>query len=105
MANKQPTPLATMLGSGESMEIKGKTYTVHPILLNDIGEFVQSQTSIGPQLFNLIDKKNKENINRWLEKYCTDSEGNPVTIESAMADGWDVKDLREFIQKLCDMSG
>lgn len=105
MANKQPTPLSVMLGNGETLEVKGKTYTVNPIALKDIDEFVKSQTSVGPQFFNLIEKKSKDNINKWLEGYCVDEKGDPVTLKHITEDGWDVKDLREFMKKLCDMSG
>ena len=102
---KAPTPLSVMLGDGGSFEVKEKAYTVRPIELKRIEEFMKDELSIGAQLFNIIDKKSREKVNKWLTGYCFDEEGNPVSLEKAMADGWDVADLREFFKKLCDFSG
>lgn len=105
MSNKNITSLSTMLGSGDFIEIKGKQYKIKPIVLKDIEAFVSSNTGLGSQLFNLIDKKSKENVDKWLSKYCFDESDNPISLEIAMNDDWDVIDLKTFIKKLCDISG
>ncbi len=105
MATKESTSLSTMLGSGETMEVKGKTYTVVPITLKDVEEFMSGQLSIGPQIVNIVSEESRKHTNKWLKKYCIDDEGKAVTLKRATDAGWDVKDLREFMQKLCDMSG
>lgn len=105
MANKEITPLSTMLGSGEFIDIKDKKYKVKPIALKDIDEFMSSHISLSNQLFNLADKKSKQVIDNWLTKYCTDEEGNPVSLQVATDSDWDVVDLKTFVRKLCDISG
>ncbi len=105
MSNKENTPLSTMLGSGDFIEIKGKKYKIKPIALKDIEAFVGSNINLGPQLFNLVDKKAKENINNLLVKYCYDENDNPVSLDIASEHEWDVVDLKTFVKKLCDISG
>lgn len=102
---KTPTPLSVMLGNGEDFEVKGKKYTARPIALKDIDSFVKDNLSLGTQLFNVMDKKAKEKIDKWLTGYCFDEKDNAVTLKEAMDNDWDVVDLKEFIKKLCDLSG
>ncbi len=103
--DNSPTPLSVMIGRGGNLEAKGKTYTVKPIKLMDIEDFMKDNLSLGAQLFNVSDKKSREIINKWITGYCLDSEGNTVSLEKASNDGWDVVDLKEFMKKLCDISG
>lgn len=117
-ADKSPTPLSVMLGDGDFFTInKGKSYTVEPIALMHIEEFMKDDISIGAQLFNMTNKKAQEKVDKWLSGikdnegnivrpgYCFDEEGNPVSLEKAMEDGWNLVDLRNFFKKLCDLSG
>ena len=41
-ANENVTSLSTMLGSGVDVEIKGKKYTIKPIILKDIEDFFET---------------------------------------------------------------
>lgn len=102
---KTPVSLTTMLGSGETFEAKGKTYTVKPITLARIEEFMNDNLSLGSQLFNVASKEAKEKVNKWLSDYCTDEKGEPMTLQKAIEDGWDIVDLKNFFRKLCDLSG
>lgn len=102
---KTPTPLSVMLQSGGDFEVKGKIYKVRPLSLKDTEMFMKDNLSLGAQLFSVSEKKSRENINKWLSGYCFDDKDTPVTIEKAMEDNWDVVDLKEFIRKLCDLSG
>ncbi len=102
---KTPTPLSVMLGDGGSFDTKGKSYTIKPIALKHIEEFMKDNLSLGVQLFNVSDKKTREKVDKWLTGYCFDEEGNSVSLEKAMHDDWDVVDLKEFFKKLCDFSG
>ena len=115
--DNSPTPLSVMLGEGEIFDVNGKSYRVKPIELQDIEKFMGDSLSVGTQLFNISDKKSREKVDRWLggkrdkdgnnveDGYCFDEEGNPVTLEIAMANRWNVIDLKEFFKKLCDFSG
>jgi len=100
-----PVSLSTMLGAGETFEAKGKTYTVKPITLKHIEEFMADNLSIGSQLFNLTNTETKVKVSKWLGGYCTDEKGELMTLEKAMDDGWDIVDLKNFFRKLCDLSG
>jgi len=102
---KTSTPLSVMLQSGGDFEVKGKVYTVRPIALKDTQDFMKDNLSLGAQLFNVTESKTKEKVNRWLQGYCFDDESNPINLEKAMTDDWDVVDLKEFFRKLCDFSG
>lgn len=102
---KSPTPLSVMLGEGDSFVVKDKSYTIKPIALKDIEKFMSDNLSLGSQLFNVADNKTRKKVDKWLNGYCFDNESNSVSLESAMEDGWDVVDLKEFFKKLCDFSG
>lgn len=102
--DNSPASLATMLGTGESFDVKGKVYTVKPIALAHIEEFMSDNLSIGSQLFNVTNKDAKAKVDKWLSGYCTD-ENEPMTLQKAMADGWDIVDLKNFFKRLCDLSG
>ncbi|MDR7856079.1 hypothetical protein [Tissierella sp.] len=103
--DKKPTPLSVMLGDGGSFIVKEKHYTIKPIVLRDIERFMKDNLSLGTQLFNITDKKSSVKVDNWLTHYCFDEEGNPVTLEKAMENDWDVVDLKEFFRKLCDFLG
>lgn len=100
-----PVDLSVMLGSGETFEAKGNTYTVKPITLEHIEEFMADNLSIGSQLFNVANKDSKEKVDRWLKCYCFDENGEAISLKQAMSDGWDIVDLKNFFRKLCDLSG
>ncbi len=105
MANNEEAPLSTMVGSGTNFTIAGKKYTVKPLSLLDIDKFVQSNISIGPQIFNVSDKEAKKILDEWLKKQVSDANGSPFSLEKAMAEGWDLTDLRHCVEKMIDISG
>ena len=100
-----PVSLSTMLGTGETFEAKAKTYTVKPITLAHIEEFMADNLSIGSQLFNVANKDAREKVDKWLSGYAVDGKGELMSLEKAIADGWDIVDLKNFFRKLCDLSG
>jgi hypothetical protein len=100
-----PTPLSVMLGSGDFLIVKDKKYKVKPIALKDIEEFMSDELSIGSQLFNITNPDRRKKVDRWLTGYCLDEKDNPINLETAMNEGWDIVDLKEFMKKLCDISG
>ena len=112
-----PASLGTMLGSGDDFQAKDKTYSVKPIALEHIEEFMADNLSIGSQLFNVANKESAKKVDKWMgglaakdgkiERvgYCFDLDGNPVDLQKAMADHWDIVDLKNFFKKLCDLSG
>jgi len=116
-----PTSLSTMLGSGVPFEAKGKTYTVIPIMVAHIELLQKSKLLLGEnQLFNFIDAPSRKEVNKWLggepvstrigDKeitaiYCYDENNEPMSLEKAMADGWDVHDFKRYFKTLCDISG
>lgn len=97
--------LSTMLGSGDDFEAKDKTYTVKPIALKRIDEFMKDNLSIGSQLFNISNPDAKSKVDKWLTGYCFNDKGESVSLENAMNDDWDIIDLKGFFEKLCDLSG
>lgn len=97
--------LSTMLGTGDSFKAKDKTYTVKPISLQHIEEFMADNLSLGSQLFNVTNKNSKSKVDKWLSSYGTDSNGELISLEKAISDGWDIVDLKNFFRKLCDLSG
>lgn len=107
MSNNDPSPasLGTMLGAGESFVAKGKTYTIKPIALKHVKDFMDDNLSIGVQLFSVANKESSEKINKWLLGYAIDEKGESLSLEKAMADDWDVVDLKNFFTKMCDLSG
>lgn len=102
---KKIADLATMLGTGESFDAQGKTYTVKPIKLKDIESFMNDNLSLGSQLFNVSNDDVRKKIDKWLTGYCFDDKDEPVTLDKAMSEDWDIADLKSFIRKLCDLSG
>ncbi len=100
-----PVSLSTMLGTGETFEAKGKTYTVKPITLAHIEEFMADNLSLGSQLFNVTNKDAKTKVDKWLAGYCTNEKGESMSLQNAIDDGWDIIDLKNFFRKLCDLSG
>lgn len=102
---KTPTPLSVMLGDGGTFMVNDKAYTIKPIILKDIENFMKDNLSLGIQFFNISDKKSRDKVDKWLTRYCFDEDGNSVTLENAMTDDWNVVHLKEFFRKLCDFSG
>jgi hypothetical protein len=112
-----PVDLSVMLGTGETFEVKGRTYTVKPIILAHIEEFMADDLSLGSQLFNVTNDDARRKVDKWMggvkgkdgtterEGYCFDIRNNPVDLQKAMANGWDIVDLKKFFRKLCDLSG
>ena len=100
-----PTSLSTMLGSGDSFDTKGKSYTVKPMSLEHIEAFMADNLSIGSQLFNVSNKDSREKVDKWLSGYAFNNKGEPMSLEKVMADDWDIVDLKNFFRKLCDLSG
>lgn len=116
-----PVLLSTMLGSGEDFEAKGNLYTVYPIMVAHIELFRKEEIFMTEnQIFNFYDKKTMKAVNKWLggevitatilgkevtARYLVDKNNEPMSLEKAMADGWDVVDFKNYFKKLCDLSG
>jgi hypothetical protein len=113
-----PVDLSTMLGTGDGFKAKGKSYNVQPIMIAHIDMFMKDNLSLGVQLFNVTNKEASKKIDKWLSeveveiagkkikgRYCLDENDEPMSLQKAMADGWDVVDLKNFMKKLCDLSG
>lgn len=102
---KTPVPFSVMSGDGESFIVNGKEFTVKPMTIKDALKFSNESLSIGPQIFNIANKEYREKIDGYLSKYCFDSSGNPVSLELVANDDWNLVHLKEFMKKLCDLSG
>jgi hypothetical protein len=61
--------------------------------------------SLGAQIFNLSNKDVKAKIEKWLTGYCFDKNGEAMSLQKAMDDDWNIVDLKNFLKKLCDLSG
>ena len=101
-----PADLSTMLGTlGEdSFKVNDKIYTIAPLPLKDVDKFMKSNMSIGSQIFNLAKPETQKALEQWLSK-CIDANGEPMTLQKAMDDDWNVVDLKKFFRQLCDLSG
>ena len=102
---KAPVPFSVMNGDGESFIVGDKKYTVRPMLVGDSLKFAEDGLSISSQLFNLANKEAKEKLDFYLSQYCFDENKDPMTIEKVIADKWSIIDLKNFLRKLCDLSG
>jgi hypothetical protein len=105
MSKSEAVPLSVMTGSGSSFSAAGKKYTIVPLTLKDLDEFGKSQMSIGAQLFNLLNPEARKILEKTLPKCIFDENKNPVTLDKMMEDGWNLRDLRLAVEKLCDLSG
>ena len=103
--SKEVTPLSTMLGSGDFIEIAGKQYVIRAIKLKDIPEFEKDNLNFGPQYFSLAAKKEREKIDKWLGRYVFNAAGEPMTLDKATEEDWDVADIKTCLLKLVDISG
>lgn len=100
-----PTSLSTMLGTSEGFQVNGKTYQIKPMSLKDVEQFMNDGMSLGPQLFSISNDSKKAITEKWLSKYCCEENGEAMTMQKAMEADWNVVDLKNFILKLCDLSG
>lgn len=105
MSKSEAVPLSVMTGSGSSFSAAGKKYTIVPLKLKDVDEFVKDKLSLTGQLFNVINTGMRQKLDKWLSKCVFDEDNKPVTLEKIMEDGWDLSDLRKAIVELCDLSG
>lgn len=105
MAKKEATPLSVMLGSGEDFFVGGKKYTVKPLKLKHVDEFMKDNLSLGMQLVNITNEEAKSKLDKWLSRQVVDEKGSPMSLEKAMEDDWDLGDLKRCIQRLLDISG
>lgn len=104
-ADKEATPLAVMLGTGDQFRVGEHSYRVLPLKLKDVDEFTSDNLSLGAQIFNLLDKKTKKNLDKWLTRQVRTADGQPLTLEKAIEDDWTVEDLRNCLVKLVGVSG
>lgn len=105
MSKKEVTPLSTMLGGDDSIEIAGKQYVIKVIKLKDIPEFEKDNLNFGPQYFSLAAKKERDKIDKWLSRYVFNAAGEPMTLDKATEEDWDVADIKTCLLKLVDISG
>ena len=103
--NVIPTPFSVMIGEGETFKVGDKSYTVKPMLVGDAIKFLGESLSIGTQIFNLANKKAKAKLDEYLTKYCTNEKNEPMNIDKIVEDEWNLVQLKEFMRKLCDISG
>jgi hypothetical protein len=110
MSNQEansPVDLSTMLGtlSGESFIVGENLYTVKPMALKHVDEFMKDNLSLGAQIFNLSNKTVRDKLDKWLSGYCYSKSGEAMSLQKAMNEDWNVIDLKNFFKKLCDLSG
>ncbi len=106
MPKKEATeavPLSVMLGFGSDFLTQGKTYIVKPLKLNDNDEF--NSLNYGSQYFTINDPESKGKLEKFMERYLFDANGEPMTIEKAGIDDWDIADLKNFLKKVIEISG
>jgi hypothetical protein len=104
---KKPVDLSTMLGilGGNDFLVDDKKYVIKPMSLKEVNEFMDDNLSLGTQLFAVANKESRDKLDKWLSGHCFNKLGEPMTLEKATNDDWSIVDLKEFIKKLCDLSG
>lgn len=109
MSNQEakPVDLSTMLGilGGNDFVVGSKKYVIKPMSLREVNEFMEDNLSLGTQLFAVANEESRKKLDKWLSGHCFDKLGEPMTLEKATNDDWSIVDLKEFIKKLCDLSG
>jgi len=102
---REATPLSVILGLGAEFEAAGKKYTVKPLKLKDVEAFSGDNISLGAQLYNVLNQKARDTLDKWLSRYVFNEAGEGMTTEKAKADDWDLGDLKRCVQRLLDISG
>lgn len=102
---KAPVPFSVMNGDPELFIAQDKKYNISPMKIADALKFTEKNLSIGTQIFNIAVKENREQLDIYMSKYCTNEKGEPMSVEAAISDDWDIVDLKNFVRKLCDISG
>jgi hypothetical protein len=102
---KTPVPFGVMKGDSELFIANDKKYKVKPMKIGDALNFANDTIAINSQIFNLALDDRKKKIDEYLSKYCAKESGETMSLDSAIADDWDVVDLKNFVKKMCDISG
>lgn len=102
--NKKPS-LAEMVGMNDTENIAGKSYKIEPLKLKHIPEWEEDGINVGPQYFSMVDENQKKLLDKWIRRQVKTEEGEEMTIEKAVEEGWDVKDLREVLLTIISVSG
>lgn len=110
MSNKEatkrtPVPFSVMAGEPELFIAQNKKYYVKPMKIGEALKFIEDNIHVETQIFNLAVKENREKVDYYLSKYCTNEKGESMSLEAIQNDDWDLVDLKNFIRKLCDISG
>jgi hypothetical protein len=105
--SKEATPVSfsVMNGEPEIFIAQKKKYHIEPMKVSDAMKFSDENLSVGAQIFNLASKENREKLNYYLSKYCTNEEGELMSLDSVIKADWDIAELKSFIRRLCDISG
>jgi len=99
-----PVSLATMVGQGDIFEAANKRYTVKPLKLKHVPEFLEDNISIGSQLFNLANEEARMKLEKWIPLIIFDG-GESLTLQRLIDDDWDLNDLKALLRKTLDISG
>lgn len=97
------TGLPAMMGSPFDFVAQSKTYGVKPLKVKDNDEF--NALNFGSQYFTLNDPAEIKKMDKFMERYLFDTEGEPMTVEKTGTDDWDILDLKNFLKKVIDISG
>ena len=116
---KDPVSLSVMSGGRHEFVINdNKKYFIRPMSAAHVEEFFKDNPSVGSQFFNLGNEESRKILDKWLgevsveiddvmviTKYCLNEAGEVMSLKKAMKDGWDIIDFKNYIRKLCDISG
>lgn len=99
-------PLSVMLESGSGFVAQGKEYTIKPLKISKIDEFVKDNLFIGEnQLFNLTNDKSKEKLDKWIKSQIVNADGTSANLKQLETDEWDLDDLKRMIKEMLQISG
>lgn len=101
---REPVSLSVMVESAEEFVIKGTKYLIRPLFLDEVPEFNRDGLSLGPQFINLSDEERTKTLDKWIQRTVFNADGEPLSLRILIKKHWTLKDLRNCLRKLIDLS-
>lgn len=116
MSEKKTYNLSQMFAEGEDFKVGQNEYIVYPLTIAHANEFVKTDISL-VAIQNFFDEKMQKNLAKWFgevsvtcnnnvfkKRFIKYKDGADFSFESAMKDGWTVKDVQRFLKVLVALS-
>jgi len=97
-------PLNVMLESTEEHIVRGTKYLIRPLFLGEVPEFQRDGLSVGSQFFNLADEEKSKMLDKWLQRIVFSKDGEPLSLQQLKDKHWNIKELKDILLKVIDIS-